>query len=215
MKKKTVYKGIVCVLIPFLLLSSCKSGEEEEDDQKQKESYSVQLSATVKDLSAPVIKCEDELYRKIGDDLDWKKLIKVEDNVDVSPIYEIKGNVDMDHSGTYPITIIAKDDSGNVRRKKLTVYVSEGSRPIAEKDRKEETPQASVPDTKSKEQAPPSSASIQSRYFAFRERISRDATYQECMSYIATSLAGKSGTGNCIVVDDANGVHIGYQASFN
>lgn len=99
--------------------------------------------------------------------------------------------------------------------KKLTVYVSEGSRPIAEKDRKEETPQASVPDTKSKEQAPPSSASIQSRYFAFRERISRDATYQECMSYIATSLAGKSGTGNCIVVDDANGVHIGYQASFN
>ena len=35
------------------------------------------------------------------------------------------------------------------------------------------------------------------------------------MSYIATSLAGKSGTGNCIVVDDANGVHIGYQASFN
>ena len=61
----------------------------------------------------------------------------------------------MDHSGTYPITIIAKDDSGNVRRKKLTVYVSEGSRPIAEKDRKEETPQASVPDTKSKEQAPP------------------------------------------------------------
>ena len=215
MKKKTVYKGMVCVLIPFLLLSGCKGDKDKGNDQKRKESYSVQLSATVKDLSAPVIECEDKLYRKVGDELDWKKLIKVEDNVDASPMYEIEGNIDMDHSGTYPVTIIAKDDSGNVRRKKLIVYVSEESRPIAEKDRKEEIPQVSLPDTKSKEQASTSSVPIQSRYFAFREGISRETTYKECMSYVATSLAGKRGTGNCTVVDDANCVHIGYQASFN
>lgn len=218
MNIKKFVKGTAILLLPFLIFVCSGCTEKKETTEKSK--YEVQLTAQVKDLSAPVIECKDEISIEPGEKIQWDKQIHVTDNVDESPTYTIKGNVSENKAGTYSVTITAKDKTGNVSNKKIIVQIKEkqkeapktesngsnGSNPdqLTEIPQKNDTAIPPIP-----------SFPALSKFFAFQEGVSRETTYQECMNYVFGQLSGRTGTGSCMVVDDQNGTHIGYQATFN
>lgn len=218
MNMKKIVKGTALLLLPFLIFMCSGCTEKKETTVKSK--YEVQLTAQVKDLSAPVIECKDKILIETGEKINWDKQIHVTDNVDESPTYTIEGKVTEKKAGTYPVTITAKDRTGNVSNKKVIVQVKEKQKEVpktesdtdsgSDQNQPAETPQKNDTATP----AVPSSPAV-SRFFAFQEGVSREATYQECMNYVSGQLSGRTGTGNCTVVDDENGTHIGYQATFN
>lgn len=221
---KKLYKGMIFLLLPFLLISGCK-GKNNATVKKQS-AYSVQLTATVKDLSPPTIQCDNKFNVQLDEKINWNKRIRLEDNLDPAPTYKIEGKVDQEHSGTYPVTIKATDSSGNISRKKITVYVIDKTEKTEAVDNEKNKEQGSTNTQKSKQETNtkehPSASSqpipvptLESKNFPFRQDVSRDVIYQECMSYVEAQLTGRSGKGNCTVIDDANGTHIGYQALFN
>lgn len=211
---KTAWK---CLLVVFILFIS--SGCTKKEEPKHEAEYSVSLTAKIKDLSAPVIECRSEISIKAGEKIDWDKLIRVSDNIDKSPSYSIEGTVNEKKAGSYSITITAKDSTGNVSRKKVTVHVNEKKEKASGSDferQQNDTPEIGItkPQTDSSLPSVPSSPA-ESRFFAFQENKTSNATYQECMSYVSGQLSGRSGTGSCVVIDDDKGIHIGYQAIFN
>lgn len=214
---------MIVLFLPFLLISGCK--DKSKATAKKQSVYSVQLSATVKDLSPPTIQCDSKFDVQIGEKLNWNKRIRLEDNLDPAPSYKIEGKVDQEHSGTYPVTIKATDSSGNISRKKVTVYVIDKTRKTESVNNEKNKEQGSI-DTQTPKQEddtkespsvssqPVPVTTLESKYFPFRHDVSRDIVYQECMNYVESQLTGRSGKGNCTVIDDANGTHIGYQALF-
>ena len=205
-------------------MNGCK--DKNKITAKKQNTYSVQLSATVKDLSPPVIQCDSKFDVQIGEKINWNKRIRLEDNLDPDPTYKIEGKVDQEHSGTYLVIIKATDSSGNISRKKVTVYVidksegNSGGENERNKQQENKDPLIQKQGTDAAEQSsgsptPITTPTLESKFFPFRQDVSRDVVYQECMSYVEAQLTGRSGKGNCTVIDDANGTHIGYQALFN
>lgn len=218
MFSKGTSKGMIFLFLPFLFISGCQD-KKEQLNAKTKSSYSVTLIAKVKDLSAPVIKCSSNINIHIGEKLNWDERIRIEDNLDQSPTYKIEGKVNIEQIGEYPVTIVAKDDSGNINIKKITIFVSKKEETIKDsKNEIDEMPnKTKIPNAGTNNQSsitPKPATPLENKFFPFREGVSRDVVYQECMNYIATQLANSSGIGYCIVVDDNNGIHIGYQAQY-
>lgn len=218
MNVKKLVKGTALLLLPFLMFMYSGCTEKKETTVKSK--YEVQLTAQVKDLSAPVIECKDEISIELGEKIQWDKQIHVTDNVDESPTYTIKGNVFENKAGTYSVTITAKDKTGNVSNKKIIVKVKEKQKeaPKTESNVSNESnpnQPSEIPQKNDATLPPIPSSPALSKFFAFQDGISRETTYQECMNYVFGQLSGRTGTGSCMVVDDRNGTHIGYQAIFN
>ena len=212
-------KKAVRICLLFVLIILISSGCTKKEEPKHEAEYSVSLTAKIKDLSAPVIECRSEISIKVGEKIEWDKLIRVSDNIDESPSYSIEGTVNEKKAGSYSITITAKDSTGNISRKSVTVHVDEKKEKASGSDagqQQNDTTEEGIkkPQTDSSLPSVPSSPA-ESRFFAFQENKTSDATYQECMNYVSVQLSGRSGTGSCVVIDDDKGIHIGYQAIFN
>lgn len=79
----------------------------------------------LKDISAPVINLRtNSVEIKVGDTFKIANYIKsITDDTDKKIDYKIEGNYDVNHEGTYPLKIIAKDSSGNIGSKKFKLIV--------------------------------------------------------------------------------------------
>lgn len=223
-------KKILISLILFLFLSGCSGGNDDEQ-KKSPAVYNPSLSATVKDLTAPKIICDDIYNIDIDSSFDIAKKIKVSDNTDKSPTLSIEGKIDVHKVGTYKVTITAKDKDGNITNKIVTVVVKkkeEAKSPIkTEKDNESNSPITIDPNTtnenktndnnnnqnsdSSSNQATLKKPTAQERDFMFVDGKSFDETHQECMNYGEQLInEGKANYVRCDFFEDQDGIAIGY-----
>lgn len=202
--------------ICIFLLCGCSSSNKKVSTIP----YAPELSANVKDLSAPEILCDNEYSIMINEDFDIKKKLSVKDNLDEKPKVTINGNYDNSKAGTYEITIIAKDIAGNTSNKKVTLIVKEKKVPKPQQPNKETEPsknnQVTQPNTKPSTPLPvPVTPGAPEKDFLFKEGQSSTDTYKECMVYgISLVNAAQANSVSCEVIQ-SNGLEIGYHSYFN
>ncbi|MBQ6569322.1 MAG: DUF5011 domain-containing protein [Clostridia bacterium] len=82
----------------------------------------------VKDTEAPVISGADDKTVLFGSDFDYKK-VTAKDDWDPNPNLKVSGTVDVNKEGTYTLTYMATDFSGNVTTITRTVKVEKDRTP--------------------------------------------------------------------------------------
>ena len=90
------------------------------DKGKEKE-YEFQI--TVVDTQPPTIEADSSIVVYKGSELDLKAQAKVSDNSNDEPEIEVVGKWDIASAGTYSITIVAMDASGNKAEKTINLEV--------------------------------------------------------------------------------------------
>ena len=82
------------------------------------------IEINVVDTEKPLVWVSNNYSTKVGNDLDLENTIMCVDNYDNKPSCEIEGEYDINTPGTYNLTFIAQDNSGNTYQKdfNLTVY---------------------------------------------------------------------------------------------
>ena len=82
------------------------------------------IEINVVDTEKPLAWVSNNYSTKVGNDLDLENTIMCVDNYDNKPSCEIEGEYDINTPGTYNLTFIAQDNSGNTYQKdfNLTVY---------------------------------------------------------------------------------------------
>ena len=82
------------------------------------------IEVNVVDTEKPLVWVSNNYRTKVGQDLDLENTIMCVDNYDNKPSCEIKGDYDINTPGTYNLTFVAQDNSGNTYQKNfnLTVY---------------------------------------------------------------------------------------------
>ena len=93
-------------------------------------SYPLVYSVTVKDTEAPVVRLlvDDEISIKVGENLDFSKIVKVIDNYDknLEIISSSEPNLDVNKKGKYVISLWAVDSNNNKSNVvTVTVFVGE------------------------------------------------------------------------------------------
>lgn len=80
------------------------------------------VGCTQKDTEAPVITVNNKVVTA-GTKIDKKDLYSVKDNMDDNPTVKIDGDLDTSVAGTYKLTVVATDKSGNKAEETVKVVV--------------------------------------------------------------------------------------------
>lgn len=205
------------MLLILFLFTACSADEKEEP---QEDIYSPTLTASVKDISPPIITCETSYSIRVGDSFDISSKISVRDNTDADPTMIINGNIDTSKAGTYEIDIMASDKDGNVSHKRISVIVSEpkGEAGTDNKTNKNTSGQenSNKENSTGKQPSSPVQVTAAEKDFPFTEGKTFDDVYKQCMdSGAAATSSGKANTARCEVINDSSGIHIGYHLYFN
>lgn len=86
------------------------------------------FSIKVVDLEKPLVWLSNKYNIKLGSKDNLLDSIMCADNYDTNPSCEIKGFYDLNEKGTYPLTYVAKDKSGNVSSTDFVLNVYEQSK---------------------------------------------------------------------------------------
>ena len=85
----------------------------------------IDCNVEIKDTEAPVIEVSESISTSLNEEVDWDQIVQVTDDKDGSINYSIDGNIDYSKEGTYEVTILAEDESGNSNSKVVTVEVKD------------------------------------------------------------------------------------------
>ena len=96
---------------------------EVKDYFKKIKKYTINIEVIDKD--PPTIKFNDKLTTEEGTEIDLLKDVTAEDNSKEEIKVEVKGNYDFNKTGTYELEYVAKDSSGNEKKEKFTLEVTE------------------------------------------------------------------------------------------
>ena len=107
--------------IPSYKIGNNKVEFEVINNKGNKVTYSYNIE--VVDNVAPLAFVDSVYYVKNGSSKDFYKNIFCGDNYDPNPNCYIDGYYDVNENGTYPVTFIAKDSSGNSYTKKIEIVV--------------------------------------------------------------------------------------------
>lgn len=107
--------------IPSYKIGNNKVEFEVINNKGDKVTYSYNIE--VVDNVAPLAFVDSVYYVKNGSSKDFYKNIFCGDNYDPNPNCYIDGYYDVNKNGTYPVTFIAKDSSGNSYTKKIEIVV--------------------------------------------------------------------------------------------
>ena len=108
------------------LINTSKPGKKKVKlDIKNYFNKKVEYSYEVKivDTKKPVIEAEDKISVVQGNDIDLLSNVKVNDNSKEKITAKVEGEYDLNTVGTYKLNYVAKDSSGNVAKKELTLEV--------------------------------------------------------------------------------------------
>ena len=95
------------------------------DDKKRRGTFEV----SVVDTEKPLVWLNSSYRTLLGSDIDLEGTIMCVDNYDNNPSCQVLGDYDINTEGTYPLTFVAEDSSGNVFSKNfnLVVYTEDES----------------------------------------------------------------------------------------
>lgn len=82
-----------------------------------------EVSIEIKDTTSPLIEM-DNVEAELNEQVDLLEMAEISDNGNISKKI-LSGDYDFSKSGTYDLTIIAEDESGNVGKKDFTLTVKE------------------------------------------------------------------------------------------
>lgn len=90
------------------------------DDKKRRGTFEV----SVVDTEKPLVWLSSSYRTPLGENIDLENDVMCVDNYDNNPSCRVKGDYDINTEGSYPLTFVAKDSSGNVYSQSfnLTVY---------------------------------------------------------------------------------------------
>lgn len=188
------------------------------------------LEVDIIDVKKPVMGYEDkEIILTAGDDENvlLQKLDIQDEHSKVKTV--IRGSIDYEKEGKYPVMIHAEDESGNVLEKEITVIIQKEEKT----ERQEESKQNKSSETNGNQQkhsqqqseaVPPQSQNsgqdhataitAENRMFLFSEGYDYDSCYQASLSYAKAMVAqGKANGYTCTPVKDGK-EYIGYQVIF-
>ena len=94
------------------------------ENGKEKE-YEFQV--TVVDTVPPVIESEGNIIVFRGSEVNLLKQARVKDNSNEDPEIEVIGKWDITSAGIYPVTVVARDASGNKTEKEINLEVIDGN----------------------------------------------------------------------------------------
>ena len=84
----------------------------------------IEVPYKVVDTTPPVIESKDEVTMRIKDDyIIEKDFVKATDNSEKKVNVWTEGKLDRQVEGSYELTVLAEDESGNVAKKKMTIHV--------------------------------------------------------------------------------------------
>ena len=91
-----------------------------KDNKKRRGTVEIEVVDTEK----PLVWIRNNYSTQLGKEIDLEKTIMCVDNYDNTPSCQVEGQYDVNTPGTYPLTFIAIDNSGNTYEKSfnLTVY---------------------------------------------------------------------------------------------
>ena len=198
------------------------------------------IEVTIVDDIAPVINVESEYIVEVENTyFNLSNLITVTDNYDRNLDIHFNGSYDLETVGDYDIEMFAVDSSGNETRENTVVRVVE--KEVIEIEIEVPSTQQNRPGTGtgtgnngtgngngngagtgtgsgSQGTTPPPVNNYvpQDRTFLFSDYGDFDTTLAVCTAYINEAFAnGYVGRGEAQVLQDANGVYIGYRAVFS
>ena len=96
---------------------------EVKDYFKKIKKYTINIE--VIDKEPPTIKFNDKLTTEEGTEIDLLKDVTAEDNSKEEIKVEVKGDYDFNKTATYELEYVAKDSSGNEKKEKFTLEVTE------------------------------------------------------------------------------------------
>lgn len=120
-------------------VSYVESEDEDEPDYSVLGKYSVSYNVTLRDrvirsydfeinvidTTAPVISCEDTIRIAQGSKVDISRYAKASDNAQGKTVITLEGEYDVKKTGSYDVTVVAVDESGNRAEKKIALVVAE------------------------------------------------------------------------------------------
>ena len=86
-----------------------------------------EFQVTVVDTHAPTIEAEGNIVVFKGSEVNFLNQARVRDNSSTEPEIEVIGKWDISNAGIYPITIVARDASGNKAEKAINLEVIDGN----------------------------------------------------------------------------------------
>lgn len=141
----------------------------------------------------------------------------------------IKGSIDYEKEGKYPVMIHAEDESGNVLEKEITVIIQKEEKTERQEESKQnkssetngnqqkhsqQQSEAIPPQSQNSEQDHTTVITAENRMFLFSEGYDYDSCYQASLSYAKAMVAqGKANGYTCTPVKDGK-EYIGYQVIF-
>lgn len=178
-------------------------------------SISIPISFEVIDTTPPNIKVEKSEFKveKDNEYFDLKKLVSISDLYDQDPVVGYTGSYQLDKPGKYTVRITAKDQSGNVAEKKITIVVTEKEVQVVEsksntgggsvsngssENTQPNQPQQSLPPT-------PTPVTKPSKQFLFDDGYDLQTGFEACKIYRG------SASGTCTPLSGADGFPYGYQ----
>ncbi len=108
-----------------------------KNNKKRRGKFEIEIIDTEK----PLVWINNNYNVKVGNDLNLENTIMCVDNYDNNPSCKINGEYDINTPGTYNLTFIAKDNSGNTYKKdfNLTVYEPVDNQTITTPQTQDET----------------------------------------------------------------------------
>lgn len=180
--------------------------------------------AMITDKTKPVISAKNELAFTIGDRHEAvRSYFKVSDPID--PVEDITitllGKINWQKAGSYKVTAIAKDKSGNESRKTITFILKEKpkkeeSKSASENGQEESKPKASVSEKKEKKESDGDTGGekinekvdkpvISNKDYLFSDGFDMDSAASVCQADLLSSGKG----GSCIPLKNAEGEYVG------
>ena len=104
--------------------------------QKKGRDYKTSFNIKVVDSIEPTVWLKNTYYVTVGAEDNFKDKIMCGDNYDDNPVCEIKGEYDLNTSGTYNLEFVATDSSNNTVTKDFTIVVRE---PVKSDNKNEKT----------------------------------------------------------------------------
>ena len=129
-KNATSNKEITSLVQSPIKINADEAAMDSDSDNSALESGVIttkQSYVTVTDSKAPTIDGPNTLDVEQGNTIDIKSNYSASDDKDENVEIGLSGSVDFGQAGTYEMTVTAKDSSGNVSAKKISINVKEKS----------------------------------------------------------------------------------------